>query len=492
MKARLGILLAVLAASLQFLGLFDHDLRLPDEPREAEIAREYAVREGRAVPQLNGGRWLEKPPLYHWAAALAFQAAGKATPGLARLPSALAGLGIGLLAWLLARRLGGTPWAAAFLAWTSAELLNASHAAMVDALFAFLVTASLTCFALGHLMESRRTAVWDVLCAFAAGLSFLAKAHLGPMLVGVSILACCAMRRDLKPLKSLLSPLPLLVFLGTVLPWPALLWSHEHQGDLWQEEISRLAGHPRASTGAHEAVREVLWGQMLDRTRGGSYGHAQPAWYYLPRLFLYAAPASVGLLFALPWAWKRRREPLAALCTGWILGSVFLLSLPSAKRAIYLVPCVAPAAVLVAAWGQAFLERREVLRRILVPLLGIAVIAGWMVVGQRAGAVLDRTESFAPLAAGMKARSEGRVMIGYRLSENQQGAFCFALGQRLRCFTEEKYLLEALGEGRRLVVIPRTAWEELSPGTRGLLRLKLERETAGILFVVAATSDPSD
>ncbi|GEM_PF-6500880 len=535
MMARLGILLALAAASLQFVALFDRDLRLPDEPREAEIAREYATREGWAVPTLNGGRWLEKPPLYHWIVATLFQVTEKATPGLARLPSALAGLGIGVLAWLMMRRLGPpgmgptSRWAAAFLAWTSAELMNASHVAMVDALFAFLVTAALFCFALGHLTEGRNTPLWNVLFAFAAGLSFLAKAHLGPVLIGVSVLACCGLRGDFKPIRSLLSPLPLLVFLGTVLPWPALLWMREHQADLWHEEVARLAGKPGTSDMAFQALREVLWGQMLDRTQGGSYGHAQPAWYYLPRLFTYAAPASLALPFALPWAWKRRREPLVALCAGWIVGSVLLLSLPSAKRAIYLVPCVAPAAVLVALWGREKIGKRlllatgllamagalalpsvfpevrlwawvlgmlaaSVLLRALVGkprealgVLGVWILAAWLAVGQSQGARLDTTESFAPLAGEMTSRAARRVIVGYRLSENLQGAFCFALGQRVSSFTEPKNLLESLREGRRLVVMPQTAWEELPGEAKALLRMELEREVASIRFVVATT-----
>ena len=444
-----GILLAGLACGLNLVGLFDHDLWMPDEPREAEIAREYSVRESWTTPWLNSGRWLEKPPLYHWAAAALFRATGTASPGVARLPSALSGIGIGLLAWLLASRLGPKgigPWAA-FLAWTSAQLLSVSHGAMVDALFSLCVTGAVTALAFEE----------GVLAALCMGLSFLAKFHLGPMMAGATAVGWGFLSGNWKPVKALLKPLPVLVFLAVALPWPWRLY--QAQG----------------AFGA-EALRETLWGQLFARSTGGSFGHAQPPWYYLPQVLIFAAPASLLLPWAGVWAWKKRKEDrLASLCLAWLLGSLVLLSIPRAKRAVYLAPCVVPAAVLAALWGREFLERRQEWKKW---ALGGAICLPVLL--STAGGVLiprmDARLSFQPLAWQVKRLSTAgfpRTIEGYSLSENVQGAVCFALGQRVRCFTEPAHLAERLKMGRRLVVMPASAWRDLVFDRRVAGRMRL-------------------
>ncbi len=539
-----GILLAGLACALNGVGLFDHALWMPDESREAEIAREYAGREGWVTPWLNGGRWLEKPPLYHWVTAMFFRWTGTASPGVARLPSALAGVGIGLCAWLLARRLGPPglgPWAA-FLAWTSAALLNAAHNATVDALFSFWVVLALTFLFLGN------GGAWDVLAAFAAGLAFLTKLHLGPLLVAVVILGWMAIQGTWQPLKRLFAPLPLLVFLAVVVPWPALLYHDQHEADALYKEMNVLAGKPDAppTRMASEALGEVLWGQLLKRSTGNAYGHAQGPFFYLSHLFTFAAPWSLALVAAIPWAWKRRKgDPLAGPALAWLLGSILFLSLPRTKRVVYLLPCVPAAALLVAAWGREVLARWEAsgkLKAILLGLAGLAaalsaalpflglpgslgwafglggialaalgfarrspraggaVLCGWLVaLCLAADAVwvpaLDRKESFVPVAREIRRLSSldrPRTVIGFRLSENLQGAFCFALGQRIRCYHETEYLKEDLAGGNRLVVMPLEAYQELLADREAgkLMRLVGAGEAHGIPFAIAASTRP--
>jgi 4-amino-4-deoxy-L-arabinose transferase-like glycosyltransferase len=537
-----GILLAGLACALNGVGLFDHALWMPDEPREAEIAREYVTREGWVTPWLNGGRWLEKPPLYHWVTATFFRWAGAASPGVARLPSALAGIGIGVCTWLLARRLGPPglgPWAA-FLAWTSAALLNAAHNATVDALFAFFVVLALTAFFLGN------GGAWDVLAAAAAGLAFLTKLHLGPLLVGIAILGWMGLQGTWKPMKRLLSPLPILVFFAVVAPWPALLHHHQHETDILFKEVNVLAGKPEAPATrmAPEALAEILWGQLLKRSAGNAYGHAQGPFYYLPNLFTFAAPWSLALVAAIPWGWRRRKEePLAAFALAWLLGAVLFLSVPKAKRVVYLLPCVPAVSLLVAGWGREALARWEAsgtLKAILPGLAGFAVaisaaltvsrlpgspgwafalggialialglalrapraggrvLCGWLVaLCLAADAVwvpaLDRRESFVPIAGEIRRLSglEGpRTLIGFRLSENLQGAFGFALGQRIRCYHEPEHLKEELAGGNRLVILPLEAYQGLLADREAgrLMRLVGAGEAHGIPFAIAAST----
>lgn len=59
---------------MPFVGIFDHDLWGPDEPRVAETGREFLdAGNSLAVPRLNREPFLEQPPLYYWTLALSRQ-----------------------------------------------------------------------------------------------------------------------------------------------------------------------------------------------------------------------------------------------------------------------------------------------------------------------------------------------------------------------------------------------------------------------------------
>ena len=79
MSRRLSLFLLAVTAVAMATGVYHGYLFGPDEPREAEIARE-TLRDGRwIVPRLCGLPFLEKPPLYYDLVALAYAAAGRAT-----------------------------------------------------------------------------------------------------------------------------------------------------------------------------------------------------------------------------------------------------------------------------------------------------------------------------------------------------------------------------------------------------------------------------
>src|SRR6516162_7693803 len=115
---------------LLLLGIFDHELWTPDEPRAAEIAREF-LEPGHSwsVPTLNGEPFLEKPPLVYWTAALSMKLFGVNAPA-ARLPCVLFGIGTLLFTWALGRSMFDDPTgrhAAMILATTSGFLLVSHH-----------------------------------------------------------------------------------------------------------------------------------------------------------------------------------------------------------------------------------------------------------------------------------------------------------------------------------------------------------------------------
>ena len=91
----------VIVASLAILaGLGNGTFWEPDEPRFAEATRQMFARGDFVTPYLNGVPRFEKPILFYWAQATAFTAFGD-NEFAARLPSAIAGVGIVLVLYLL-------------------------------------------------------------------------------------------------------------------------------------------------------------------------------------------------------------------------------------------------------------------------------------------------------------------------------------------------------------------------------------------------------
>lgn len=92
--AWLGFAIAVL-----FTLLGQRGLNKPDEGRYAEIAREMTVDGDWLVPHMNGIAHFQKPPILYWLTALSLRNFGH-SESAARLPSALAALGVVILSFL--------------------------------------------------------------------------------------------------------------------------------------------------------------------------------------------------------------------------------------------------------------------------------------------------------------------------------------------------------------------------------------------------------
>src|SRR5271154_4712508 len=143
-------MLAWLAAALLLMwgvGIFGRGYWTPDEPREADIAWRMSWQADKAVPQLAGEAFCEKPPLTYWLAAIPIKLLGNQA-WAARLPNLLYALitaiGVGLLCARSAGRFAGLVGAAAISTFllsyqvaiwlaTDAPLLAAVAAALLGA-----------------------------------------------------------------------------------------------------------------------------------------------------------------------------------------------------------------------------------------------------------------------------------------------------------------------------------------------------------------------
>jgi len=102
-KRLTAALLIILTVTILF-GRLGRNTVFFDEAIYAEVSKEMVERGEWLTPHWNGREWFEKPPMYFWATALLFKLFG-ISEFWARFASAMSGLGILLLAFLIARRI---------------------------------------------------------------------------------------------------------------------------------------------------------------------------------------------------------------------------------------------------------------------------------------------------------------------------------------------------------------------------------------------------
>lgn len=331
-----GALLLLALLPLFLLGLSNHGLWTADEPREAEIGREMALTSHWAVPTLNQKPFLEKPPLYYWVLGAVFKAFGKASDDVARIPSALFGLGGSIAIFFLARRLYGprVGFLAAFILATSFEYFRVAHWVLIDSTLTCFVFLAMTFFILGYLSERpRRRLLFYTLSYLFCGLAFLSKGLIGLALPGLGILAFLIFDRNLKAIWHMRLWMGALLVIGLALLWLLALW---HQGGMEYMRIYFIENH-------------------LQRFLPGGYsGHHKPFYHYLIQFPMSFMPWSLLLAPVVYRTILKRKDltipsergELFMIC--WFISGFLLLSIASTKRGLYLLPLFAPVAILVA------------------------------------------------------------------------------------------------------------------------------------------------
>jgi len=349
---RAGLFALAVAALLCFAGLFQHGLWTPDEPREAEVGREMLLAKFSAMPTLGGVRFLEKPPLGAWIAAASYAVFG-VNDWAGRVPYALLAVGTIGIAYLMGRRAGGrlAGLCAALALATTWQFAETSHRGVLDVALTFFVAG-------GHLAflsllksgeRSRAPYLPYVAIGACAGLAFLTKSVIGPALMCAPPILAAAAMRDWEYVRRVLPRAFVAATLGVVafgLPW-VLALAHTEGG-----------GWP--------AVKTCLVTNTIGRSVGGSRdgygfsGHDHWFGYYLVAVWSVTAPWILALPAAvrsgtLSRSWRGGRT---AFCGFVFLAGLVLLSIPSGKRELYLVPLLPAASVVPGVWLSRIGTRR--------------------------------------------------------------------------------------------------------------------------------------
>lgn len=334
-------ILAVLAVCLT--GIAGHDLWNPDEPRDAAMALEMADTGDIIIPKLAGIPFVEKPPLYFAASAIMVKTMGPAVGNTSaiRLCSALFGIGVLIMTFLLGRSMGDkrTGILSSVILATMEGFVENFHWIRVDAALSFFVIAAIYC--LWEMYHKDRYGLGLAAGVCLAG-SFLSKGLIGPILVTIpwSILFVARwVQHKEKPVSIrpyILSHLVLILSFACLSGLWIILFYIKGDAALWHEWF--WVNHVGRLTGEAVAKGHIKYGKPF---------------YYVIQLLGYGIPWS-PLIFA--WfgivTFKSIREKHIGgkdlFLYFWGLVSIVILSLSATKRGIYLTP-VLPVFALISA-----------------------------------------------------------------------------------------------------------------------------------------------
>jgi 4-amino-4-deoxy-L-arabinose transferase-like glycosyltransferase len=369
------LLLTCMIGSLLFVFLGDRPLFVPDEGRYAEIAREMAVSSDYITPHLNQIKYFEKPALFYWLGAGAIKLAGLNLWSL-RSINALLGLFGCLIVYATARRLYGraTGFLAAFILATSSLYFVMTHMISLDVPVTVFLTASLCAFLLGNQHpkgSARRYYLWAA--AATAALAVLSKGLIGiifPIMIIAPWLLVSGKWREIKYQYVLSS---MMIFLLIAAPW-----------------------HIIVNYRNPEFFYFYFIEQHFLRYTTMDIGHYQPAWFFLPTLFIGFFPWIVFLPHTILSLIKNRDDKKNDLFFLLWAGLVFLFfSFSKSKLIPYILPIFPPLAILTAH----YLVKTRYLYKSVIAMI---VITALFLVSLMTAMPLIDTRTILPLATTLK------------------------------------------------------------------------------------------
>ncbi len=313
--------IVALATGIFFFHLGSFGLWEPDEARYAEIAREMLQSGNAIVPHLNYVAYVEKPPLLYWLTTLSFWIFG-VSEFAARLPVALSAIAGILATYFFALRAFGRRHAILAGAILATTPLYAVMAQVITT--DMLLTALVTIATFSFYLDWKEGGRWGWIAYVAMGLAVMTK---GPVGAAIPILT-------------------MVVFLG---------WNRELGG-----AIRRFHAIPglaltiliAAPWFVAMTIREpgffdfYFVGEHLRRVFDADYSHREAVYFYIPVLALGLLPWSLLVPF-LTWR-SAPRNPARRFCVVAAGVTIVAFSCASAKLIPYVLPAVAPLAVLIA------------------------------------------------------------------------------------------------------------------------------------------------
>ncbi|MGA2737894.1 MAG: glycosyltransferase family 39 protein [Bryobacteraceae bacterium] len=343
-------ILAILSAILVLAPLRTGDLTGYDDAQYAHIAKDILRTGDWLVPHSNGEPALENPPLLEWMEASLFAPFGF-SDALARLPSALCGLGVILLVYWLARHLTGDSYTAIlamFVMATSFYFLKYTARGMTDVPFTFFVLCAVCAWS--RTADDPR---WYLAAGACTALAQMTRSMMGLALPAVFVLDLIVNRR--RPPLGYAIPalgvayLPLAAWYAYLIHLFGFWFLQVHSAWLRNEVYGGLSPAWRRYTGAFE----YAW--ML----------AKSYWPWLPAML-----AGIAVVV-------HKRDRRLWLLLPWV-AVIFVLCAAARSRVLrYMLPAYPAFAILAALGFRQFVPDRWLRggMRVAACLMALAVLA---------------------------------------------------------------------------------------------------------------------
>jgi 4-amino-4-deoxy-L-arabinose transferase-like glycosyltransferase len=351
---------ALVAAGLFLIGLGRPPLLDPPEGFHAAVAEGVRATGDPVGLRINGVRYFDKPPLLYWLMSGSF-AAGGVTPLAARLPSALAAVGVAVVTARLGILLGGLRLGLLAGLMVSANLGVFLYARLVKPDLVFILCLLLA-YA-GFVLAYRGAGRWALAVFYAAlGLATLAKDLLGALGPGVVVALFFWLSRE-RPVAPWIPWWGPLLTATIALPW-YLAVERENPGFLWYTVVdAHVLAFTRQRVFPDEDVPLASLEFLLVTAAA-----------LLP--WALAAPAAVFRALRRPWPDATAR--LWALLALWAVVVVGFFALSPFKLPHYGLPAFPALALLVArVWDESIEGTPRALRArtLLVPVLAVFALA---------------------------------------------------------------------------------------------------------------------
>ncbi|HEV2463905.1 MAG TPA: glycosyltransferase family 39 protein [Acidobacteriaceae bacterium] len=299
--ARAWTLLLLVFVAVHFAALFSPSL-LDDADATHAQAAQHIVSSGDWVTlYVNGIRYLEKPPLPYWLAAIDYHIFGE-NVFATHLPISLAVLGCAFLAWLWGKRAYGdrAGFYAALAVLTSVGIFLWTRFLIPESLLTLFITLALYCFLTG--LEDRKPSRFYAAYA-ALALALLAKGLIAPVFFGAAIIPYLIITGEWRRWREMRLFTGILLFLAIGAPWHILCGLRNPD-----------QGHPVGNVPTPGNVHGFFYFYFINehflRFLGKRYPHdynKQPWFAYWFGQLVWLFPWSLFLPAVAVRAWRNRR-----------------------------------------------------------------------------------------------------------------------------------------------------------------------------------------
>lgn len=333
LKRLTAVFLVILAISMLFGRLGRSALHF-DEAIYAQVSKEMIERNEWLTPHWNGQQWFHKSPLFFWLTALFFKFA-EVNEFWARFASALSGLGVLLLSYLIARRIyNHAAGVLAVLILLSSQLfVFYARAGTTDTMLTLFVLLS----AYAYLKTEDDDRFW-LLAGAACAMALMVKGAAGMIAPMVLLLTALVERNLLAALRSKWLWMGIGLGVLIVLPWH--LFMYRQHGEAF--------------------LNAYIFSHVINRARSNLNEFQRGYGYYFSVLRNFFFPWILILPFAL--LLKRGRRSAVAVILGV---TVFILyTIAQTKFQWYILPAIPAFAIIVAGFSASFFadQSRRTLR----------------------------------------------------------------------------------------------------------------------------------